>query len=259
MKLIDEYLDSLYKNKIGKENIDLKEEMRQHLIESVNELKLEGLSEEEACRKSIERFDGGSEMQQELYAVIEDLSLSLDKHKSTLKITKRILMAISIICFLASITLWFYHENLGKSMNELTQEFNNEIKKLSEKYEMTDIDKYKIELEKLLKEERFDKVKVLELPVADMKEGNTSLNSSKVRADKVYSNRDNIIDDDQFVSLLGYDTKDFLDSHGNIVNPQIFTEHFFYSQSDSLAPALFFIGLGTSLGYIVLRFKNRNI
>lgn len=257
MKLIDEYLDSLYKNKIGKENIDLKEEMRQHLIESVNELKLEGLSEEEACRKSIERFDGGSEMQQELYAVIEDLSLSLDKHKSTLKITKRILMAISIICFLASSTLWFYHKNLGKSMNELTQEFNNEIKKLAEKYDMTNIDKYKVDLEKLLKEERFDKVKVLELPVADMEEGNTSLDSSKVKTDIVYSNRD--MYETHNAELYGYNTKDFLDSNGNIVNPQIFTEHSFYSESNSLAPALFFIGLGTILGYIVPTFKSRNI
>ena len=35
--------------------------MREHLIESVNELKLQGLGEEEACKKAIERFDDGAE------------------------------------------------------------------------------------------------------------------------------------------------------------------------------------------------------
>lgn len=55
-------------------------------IESVNDLKLQGLNEEEACRKAIERFDDGIEMQQELHSVIKDLSLSLDTHKSIIKI-----------------------------------------------------------------------------------------------------------------------------------------------------------------------------
>lgn len=51
--------------------------MRCHLIESANEFKLEGLDEEEACKKAIERFDDGDEMQYELCNIIKELSLSL--------------------------------------------------------------------------------------------------------------------------------------------------------------------------------------
>lgn len=36
--------------------------MRCYFIEFVNEFKLEGLDEEEVCKKVIERFDDGDEM-----------------------------------------------------------------------------------------------------------------------------------------------------------------------------------------------------
>ena len=56
MKLIDEYLDTLYKKDNNKSTLELKQEMRDHLIESVNDLKLQGLNDEEACKKAIEKF-----------------------------------------------------------------------------------------------------------------------------------------------------------------------------------------------------------
>ncbi|MDU3804495.1 hypothetical protein [Paraclostridium bifermentans] len=40
MRLIDEYLDNLYKKVNNKSTLDLKKEMRAHLIESVNDFKL---------------------------------------------------------------------------------------------------------------------------------------------------------------------------------------------------------------------------
>ena len=55
MKLIDEYLDTLYKKDNNKSTLELKQEMRDHLIESVNDLKLQGLNDEEACKKAIEK------------------------------------------------------------------------------------------------------------------------------------------------------------------------------------------------------------
>ena len=57
MKLIDEYLDTLYKKDNNKSTLELKHEMRDHLIESVNDLKLQGLYDEEACKKAIEKFE----------------------------------------------------------------------------------------------------------------------------------------------------------------------------------------------------------
>ena len=115
MKLVDEYLDRLYKNDNNKITLELKQEMREHLIESVNELKLQGLSEEEACKKAIERFDDGAEMQQELHSIIKELSLSLDTHKSKIKGIRRMLCFISIITFLISGLMWYYNNSLQKT------------------------------------------------------------------------------------------------------------------------------------------------
>ncbi|WP_226897922.1 hypothetical protein [Paraclostridium bifermentans] len=46
MRLIDEYLDNLYKKGNNKSTLELKKEMRDHLIESVNDFKLQGLNSE---------------------------------------------------------------------------------------------------------------------------------------------------------------------------------------------------------------------
>lgn len=58
MVSIDEFVDSLYKGVNGseKEIKDFKEEMKAHLIETVNELKNEGKTEEESLKIAYERF-----------------------------------------------------------------------------------------------------------------------------------------------------------------------------------------------------------
>lgn len=55
---IDEFVDSLYKGVHGREKEinDFKEEMKSHLIETVNELKSEGKTEEESLKIAYERF-----------------------------------------------------------------------------------------------------------------------------------------------------------------------------------------------------------
>ncbi|PYZ93427.1 hypothetical protein CR194_09635 [Salipaludibacillus keqinensis] len=60
MKRIDEYVNFIYKHVSGdKEEIEeLKEEMRNHLIECAEELKSEGKSEKQAVQMAIERFGG---------------------------------------------------------------------------------------------------------------------------------------------------------------------------------------------------------
>lgn len=60
MKQIDRYVNSIYKDVAGdkKELEDLKQEMRSHLVEAVEELKKQGKSEEEAIRIAIENFGG---------------------------------------------------------------------------------------------------------------------------------------------------------------------------------------------------------
>lgn len=73
MREIDNYIDSLYKNidGISKENKEIKETMRTHLIESVEELKLEGFSEKESIRIALERFGEINEIRGELKTVVE--------------------------------------------------------------------------------------------------------------------------------------------------------------------------------------------
>ncbi|EPB9414018.1 permease prefix domain 1-containing protein [Clostridium perfringens] len=73
MREIDNYIDSLYKNidGISKENKEIKENMRTHLIESVEELKLEGFSEKESIKIALERFGEINEIRGELKTVVE--------------------------------------------------------------------------------------------------------------------------------------------------------------------------------------------
>lgn len=131
MKLIEEYLDQLYKKDNNKYIIELKQEMRDHLMDSVNEFKLDGLNEEEACKKAIKRFDDGIEMQNELHNIINELSSSLDKHKSLIKVIKVVLVCISIISFLISGLMWYSNYNEQRSKDNLAKEFDGEIRKLA--------------------------------------------------------------------------------------------------------------------------------
>lgn len=64
MKQIDAFIDSVYQKFDGNKNEvkELKTEMKNHLIEAVHELKLEGNSETEAIRIAIERFGGEKEI-----------------------------------------------------------------------------------------------------------------------------------------------------------------------------------------------------
>lgn len=73
MREIDNYIDSLYKNidGISKENKEIKETMRTYLIESVEELKLEGFSEKESIKIALERFGEINEIRGELKTVVE--------------------------------------------------------------------------------------------------------------------------------------------------------------------------------------------
>jgi cytochrome c-type biogenesis protein CcmH/NrfF len=58
MKQIEAFVDSVYQNVGGneKEIQELKAEMKNHLLEAVDELKKEGKSEQEAIDIAIDRF-----------------------------------------------------------------------------------------------------------------------------------------------------------------------------------------------------------
>lgn len=56
MKQIDQFVNSVYAHLSGKEAKELKQEMRSHLLETVEELKAEGKSEQEAISIALDRF-----------------------------------------------------------------------------------------------------------------------------------------------------------------------------------------------------------
>ncbi|WP_261134314.1 permease prefix domain 1-containing protein [Bacillus sp. Marseille-Q3570] len=64
MKQIDAFVESVYQNVRGseKEIIELKAEMKNHLLETVQDLLNEGKSEQEAVTIAIERFGGENEV-----------------------------------------------------------------------------------------------------------------------------------------------------------------------------------------------------
>lgn len=61
MKIIDAYLNRLYKDDDSKEAEEIKEEIKEHLVTSAKEFISQGYSEEESQNKAIEGFDGGNE------------------------------------------------------------------------------------------------------------------------------------------------------------------------------------------------------
>jgi hypothetical protein len=101
MSQIELFVDSVYKNASGnKQEIqELKAEMKNHLLEAVHELKIEGKSEQEAIEIAIERFGGETEMR----AVVSQL------FKAQKIFAKRVLyiaFAFLLVSLVASGLIW---------------------------------------------------------------------------------------------------------------------------------------------------------
>lgn len=72
MKEIDIYVDNLCKNMNcrGNEAEELKREIKEHLLETINELQREGKSKEESFKIAVERFGETNELRNELSEVV---------------------------------------------------------------------------------------------------------------------------------------------------------------------------------------------
>ena len=139
MKQIEAFVDEVYHSVGGnkKEIQELKAEMKSHLLESVHELKSEGMNEQEAIKHAIERFGGEKEMR----SVVGQL------FKAQKSFAKWVLyLAIAIILFTAS-AFWFIwtieEENANENsivatqiseilndQNNITEEMKKEISSL---------------------------------------------------------------------------------------------------------------------------------
>lgn len=99
MKKINFYIDSLYKHMDERsgEVQALKQEMKNHLLQTVNELKAEGKSEEESIEIAINRFGERAQVEIEL----SDVFKVQRKFATTILIVSLVSFLLALICFIS--------------------------------------------------------------------------------------------------------------------------------------------------------------
>ena len=168
MEVINNYIDSLYKNDNSQEVLELKEELKEHLIMSANEFIKEGYEEQDAYEMAIKKFDGGSEMLKELYFTLKENKKEIKETNKVAKIITRISGVMFIICLITS-TILTYHKTVNYIYDKpfiywqqvnlnISQELNKIIK---DKDVKKDIDSYKDDISKLLSSSKFNKDVIL--------------------------------------------------------------------------------------------------
>ena len=168
MEVINNYIDSLYKNDNSQEVLELKEELKEHLIMSANEFINEGYEEQDACEMAIKKFDGGSEMLKELYFTLKENKKDIKETNKVAKIITRISGVMFIICLITS-TILTYHKTVNYIYDKpfiYWQQVNSNISKelnkiIKDKDVKKDIDSYKDDISKLLSSSKFNKDVIL--------------------------------------------------------------------------------------------------
>ena len=168
MEVINNYIDSLYKNDNSQEVLELKEELKEHLIMSANEFINEGYEEQDACEMAIKKFDGGSEMLKELYFTLKENNKEIKETNKVAKIITRISGVMFIICLITS-TILTYHKTVNYIYDKpfiYWQQVNSNISKelnkiIKDKDVKKDIDSYKDDISKLLSSSKFNKDVIL--------------------------------------------------------------------------------------------------
>lgn len=157
MKAIDEYLNSIYKNNKSDEILELKEEMKEHLIESVNDIVSEGHNKDEAVKIAISRFDGGIEMSDEINTEFIE--------KNHIK-KLRNLFFIFLTLTLVSIFIEYNNTTMSIESNEASkveEKLKYRLNKIIDSKDINDISSYGRQLDKLLDENEFSKIASIDI------------------------------------------------------------------------------------------------
>ncbi len=168
MEVINNYIDSLYKNDNSQEVLELKEELKEHLIMSANEFINEGYEEQDAYEMAIKKFDGGSDMLKELYFALKENKKEIKETNKVAKIITRISGVMFILCLITS-TILTYHKTVNYIYDKpfiYWQQVNSNISKelnkiIKDKDVKKDIDSYKDDISKLLSSSKFNKDVIL--------------------------------------------------------------------------------------------------
>lgn len=160
MKIIDEYLKSLYKNDKSKEVKELKEELREHLITSTNEFIENGYPEEDAQREAINQFDGGTEMLKDLHKSLKESKKDNEKLNKRIVNIFRNMFIISLIVGLATMV---YGDRLIDKLEYIPARIGGEIYKAGIEKRIDKTETYKNQIENILKVKGFKYVRYLEI------------------------------------------------------------------------------------------------
>ena len=168
MEVINNYIDSLYKNDNSQEVLELKEELKEHLIMSANEFINEGYEEQDACEMAIKKFDGGSEMLKELYFTLKENKKEIKETNKVAKIITRISGVMFILCLITSTILTsskafsYINDKQFTYWEQVNSNISKELSKIiKDKDVKKDIDSYKDDISKLLSSSKFNKDVIL--------------------------------------------------------------------------------------------------
>ena len=168
MEVINNYIDSLYKNDNSQEVLELKEELKEHLIMSANEFINEGYEEQDAYEMAIKKFDGGSDMLKELYFALKENKKEIKETNKVAKIITRISGVMFILCLITSTILTsskpfnYMYEKQYTYWEQVNSNISKELNKIiKDKDVKKDIDSYKDDISKLLSSSKFNKDVIL--------------------------------------------------------------------------------------------------
>lgn len=168
MEVINNYIDSLYKNDNSQEVLELKEELKEHLIMSANEFINEGYEEQDAYEMAIKKFDGGSEMLKELYFTLKENKKEIKETNKVAKIITRISGVMFILCLITSTILTsskafsYINDKQFTYWEQVNSNISKELSKIiKDKDVKKDIDSYKDDISKLLSSSKFNKDVIL--------------------------------------------------------------------------------------------------
>ncbi|MBP3930241.1 MAG: hypothetical protein J6D47_11855 [Peptostreptococcaceae bacterium] len=169
MKKIDKYIDDLFGNDKSPEIIDLKEEIKGHLIDMANEFINDGLNEEEAFNKAIKKFNIDNEILKKLYQNVKENNKKLKESNrilsKSISITK-LTVIFSLILFIITLTLnktnTLYNMQ-SKHWMQISQRITDDLSKFAKSRDINNISQYESELKELLKSEEFKSVSRLNI------------------------------------------------------------------------------------------------
>lgn len=160
MKIIDEYLKSLYKNDKSKEVKELKEELREHLITSSEDFMAQGYSKEDAQREAINQFDGGTEMLKDLHKSLKESKKDNEKlNKRIVNIFKNTAVSSLIIC----LSMMLFRCYINEKIDNIQDIMEVKLDIIVTEKDLHNSKTYEKELKELLNTKEFKYVRYLEI------------------------------------------------------------------------------------------------